>query len=314
MNKQQLYIYTYGYRPEEEELFHLETRSFFGEHTQHSCMISSIKIDPDRSPFMRERLEVIYKGEHFSSILKQVEQLNLNNQTFKVIFVKTNDLSDDDMISYDEQRHIERQIGMAIEGEADMRNPELVYGIITLGGNWYFGAYRKSKAKWLEHMHKPKGYSIALSTRVARAISNIAVPKDLTVKVIDPCCGIGTVLIEALSMGVDIVGRDINHFVVRGTRENLNFFNLKTDVVCGDISEVNQLYDVAILDLPYNHFSHATDDDQYHLLYHARRIAKKVVIVAVANIDDMLEQIGLTIVDRCTTRKGNFVRQILVCQ
>jgi len=79
-----------------------------------------------------------------------------------------------------------------------MRVPVLEYGIIKLGGHWYFGNYTKSKAKWLDHMHKPKIYSIALSTRVARAIANIAVPDTNEITVIDPCCGIGTVLVEAL--------------------------------------------------------------------------------------------------------------------
>jgi len=308
-----LFIYTYGYRPEETELFHLETRAFFGKDSNQPFIISPIEIHPDRSPFMRERLEVLYDGEKLTDILEQVEELELKNQSFKVIFVKTNDLKGSTKIDYNEQRDIERQLGMAIDGEADMRAPDLEYGIITLGGHWYFGLYKKSKALWLDHMHKPKGYSIALSTRVARAVTNIAVPDTNDITVIDPCCGIGTVLVEALSMDIDIVGRDINHFVVRGTRENLNHFNMQTDVVCGDISDINKHYDVAILDMPYNHFSHATEENQFNLLREARRIADKAVIVSVGDIDHMLNEIGFTIVDRCTTRKGSFVRQIIVC-
>src|SRR5690606_18857668 len=117
-----------------------------------------------------------------------------------------------------------------------VRHPDHVFGIVTLGGRWYFGNYIKSKAVWLTHMQKPRSYSIALSTRVARAAANIAVPMPTGVTAIDPCCGIGTVLVEALSMGIDMVGRDINHFAVQGTRENLAHFNLQTAVVCGDIS------------------------------------------------------------------------------
>lgn len=312
--KQQLYIYTYGYRPEETELFHLETRTFFGQDTNTPFIISPIEVHPDRSPFLRERLDVINDGDELTELLEQVTQLKLNNQSFKVIFLKTNDLEGNSKISYNEQRHIERQLGMAIDGEADMREPELIFGVITLGGRWYFGKYNKSKAIWLDHMHKPRSYSIALSTRVARAIANIAAPNPDKLKVIDPCCGIGTVVVEALSMGINIVGRDVNHFVVRGTRENLKHFNMNTDIVCGDISEINEHYDVAIIDLPYNHFSHATDEDQYNLLKHARRIANKVVVVAVGQVDDALREIGFTIVDRCTTHKGNFVRQIIVCR
>ncbi|CAM4107063.1 RNA methyltransferase [Paenibacillus alkaliterrae] len=308
-----LYIYTYGCREEEAELCRLEMRSFFGVDSPSNIMISEAAIHPDRSPFMRERLEVLYVGDTLNEIWEQVKQVQLDDATFKVIFVKTNDLTPDHKIDFDTARAIERDIGEYIEGEADVRNPDFVFGIITLGGRWYFGHYIKSKAVWLKHSEKPRSYSIALSTRVARAAANIAVPGLSGVKAIDPCCGIGTVLVEALSMGIDIVGRDINPFITRGARENIKHFDLETEVVCGDIADVSGHYDVAILDMPYNHFSRTTPEEQLSLIQHARRIASKVVIIAVDPMDDMLASAGFTIQDRCTTRKGNFKRQILVC-
>ncbi len=307
------YIYTYGYPPEEEQLCYLEMRSFFGRHTDSGLLMSSIDVHPDRSPFMRERIEVLYEGDHYEDIIKQVHAIDVQNRTFRVQFVKMNDLAPEQKITYDEQRKIERDIGMQIEGEADVRQHDLIFGIITLGGRWYFGPYIKARAVWLEHMKKPKNYSIALSTRMARAIANIAVPDPAGIAAIDPCCGIGTVLVEAVSMGINIVGRDINHFVVRGTRENLAHFQLQADVVCGDIAEVTAHYDTAVIDMPYNHFSHTTPEAQLSLLQHTRRIAKRAVIVSVGDIDDMLAEVGFTIKDRCTTNKGNFVRQIIVC-
>ena len=41
---------------------------------------------------MKERIEVMYEGDDLESILKQVEQIDLAGATFKVIFVKINDL------------------------------------------------------------------------------------------------------------------------------------------------------------------------------------------------------------------------------
>ncbi|MGI2296978.1 TRM11 family SAM-dependent methyltransferase [Paenibacillus sp. GXUN7292] len=314
MNKlEPLYIYTYGYRVEETGLCQLEMRMFFGKDTNGKILMSPVAVQPDRSPFMRERLEVMYEGENLEEILTQVKQIQLNEKTFKIIFVKTNDLAPEEELDFEEQRSIERALGEYIEAEASMRQPDFLFGIITIGGRWYFGNYISSKAIWLNHMKKPRNYSIALSTRVARAVANIAVPEPTGVNAIDPCCGIGTVLVEALSMGINIVGRDINHFVVRGTRENLVHFNLQADVVCGDISEVTDHYDTTIIDMPYNHFSHTTPEAQLSLLRHTRRIADKAVIVTVGEIDDLIKIAGLTIQDRCTTRKGNFVRQIIVC-
>jgi len=308
------YIYTYGYPPEETELCHLEMRSFFGKHTNNDLLMSSINIHPDRSPFIRERIEILFEGDTFEDILQQVHTIDVQHKTFKALYVKTNDLTPEQNIQYDERRQMERAIGMHIDGEADVHRPDLIFGLITLEGRWYFGPYIKAKAIWLEHMKKPRNYSIALSTRMARAIANIAVPDPTNVKAIDPCCGIGTVLIEALSMGINMIGRDINHFVVQGTRENLAHFNLQSTVVCGDISKVTEHYDTVIIDMPYNHFSHTTPEAQLSLLQHARRIANKAVIVSVGEIDEMLEDVGFTITDRCAAYKGNFVRQIIVCE
>ncbi|WP_376768658.1 TRM11 family SAM-dependent methyltransferase [Paenibacillus foliorum] len=312
-NQLPAFIYTYACREDELSLCQLETRSFFGKQAQANILKSTIQIEPDRSPFIKERIEVLYHGDSLPHILEQVSHIQMFEATFKVIFVKINDLEPADKIEYDERRAIEREIGMHIEGEADIHKPDHVFGIIALGGRWYFGNYMRNKAVWLHHMKKPRNYSIALSTRVARAAANIAVPDPLGVKAIDPCCGIGTVLVEALSMGIDIVGRDINPFIARGARENIAHFGFEGNVTLGDISDITASYDVAIIDMPYNLFSTTTPEEQFSILQHARRIASKVIVITIESIDEMIANAGLTIADRGVAKKGLFSRQILVC-
>lgn len=255
----------------------------------------------------------MFEGESISEIVEQVKGIHLPDSTFKVLFVKINDLNKEAKIDYDGQREIEREIGWHIQGNADVRNPDQVFGIVTLGGRWYFGKYVKPEAVWLKHMKKPREYSTALSTRVARAIANIAVPHPDGVKAIDPCCGIGTVLVEALSMGINIDGRDINPLVTDGSRENIAYFGLEGDVTTGPISEVTSKYDVAIIDMPYNLYTHATPEDQLSILKHARGFADKVVVVTIDTMDHMIEEAGFEIADRCVARKGIFSREIVVC-
>ncbi|MFC0271058.1 TRM11 family SAM-dependent methyltransferase [Metabacillus herbersteinensis] len=308
------YIYTYASSEEERSLCHLEMRSFFGKDSHINILKSSIEIDPSRSPFMKERIEVIYEGDNLTDIIEQVDQIEMDESTFKVIFVKINDLEKSEKIGYQEQRQIERDIGWRVQAEADVHHPDIVFGIVTLGGRWYFGKYRKSEAIWLHHLKKPREYSTALSTRVARAVSNIAVPNPEGVQAIDPCCGIGTVLVEALSMGIHIVGRDINPLVTDGSRENIAHFGLEGDVTTGPISDVTEKYDVAIIDMPYNLYTHATPEEQLSILKHARRITNKLVVVTIDTIDEMIEEAGFAIVDRCVARKSLFLREIVVCE
>ncbi|WP_379155429.1 TRM11 family SAM-dependent methyltransferase [Paenibacillus sp. sgz5001063] len=308
------YIYTYACTGDEESLCGMELRCLFDRDIPAAIFESDIEVDVSRSPFIKERIDVMYAGDSLEEIYKQTEQVEVEGQSFKVIFVKTNDLSPAEKIEYDERRVIEREIGMRIEGEADVNHPQLVYGIVTLGGRWYFGTYHKNKATWFRQMKKPRSYSIALSTRVARAAVNMAIPHPAGVRAIDPCCGIGTVMVEALSMGIDIVGRDINPQIVAGARTNIAHFGFSSTVTLGDIADIEDHYDVAIVDMPYNLYSRITPEEQLAILVHTRRIADRVVIVAIEAVDEMIAEAGFTIIDRCIAKKGAFSRHLMLCE
>lgn len=312
--KIQSFIYTYAFSKEERSLCRMEMRSLFGIESESKLMKSTNKIDPSRSPFIKERIDIMFEGDDLPDILAQVQQIELFEETFKVLFVKINDLDKSEKIEYDKRRVIEREIGMHIHGEADIHDPDHTFGIVTMGGRWYFGKYQKGESVWFHHLKKPREYSTALSTRVARAVVNIAVPNPDGIRAIDPCCGIGTVLVEALSMGIDIVGRDINPLAAGGSRENIAYFGLQGDVTLGPIADVSNSYDVAIIDLPYNLYTHITPEEQFSILQHARRFSKKVVVITIETIDEMIEAAGFIITDRCVAKKSLFSRQIIVCE
>ncbi|WP_338656919.1 TRM11 family SAM-dependent methyltransferase [Sporosarcina psychrophila] len=293
----------------------LEMRSFFGFDVTSTVLRSSIEIDPSRSAFMKERLDIMYEGDNLEEISRQVEQYDLDGSTFRVVSLNTTDLDTTKKIGHPERRKIEREIGLRVNGTPDLVNPPAnTFGIVLLDGKWYFGKLVESESVWFLHQKKPHMYSTALSTRVARAVANIAIPHPKGVRAIDPCCGIGTVLVEALSMGINIVGRDINPRVVLGSRKNIAHFELEGTVEIGPIAEVVDDYDVAIIDMPYNLFTHITPEEQLEILKEARRFTKKVIVVTIETIDHMLEEAGFVITDRCVAKKGHFHRQVLVCE
>ncbi|MFJ6267453.1 TRM11 family SAM-dependent methyltransferase [Lysinibacillus xylanilyticus] len=308
------FIYTYVHHVDEYDLCRMEMRSFFSLDSQSNYIISNIKIDPSRSPFIQERLEVLYEENSVENIKTLVKDLNINEVTFKVVCLNSMDIGETKKVPHSERRLIEREIGLCIDGEPDLNHPEIVFGLILIDGIWYFGKYMKSESIWLKHLHKPNSYSTALSTRVARAVANIAVPHPQNIRAIDPCCGIGTVVIEALSMGINIEGRDLYYNVCKGARENITYFGLTGKITVGPIAEVTEHYDVAIIDLPYNLFTHSSPEDQFDIIKHARRIADKVIVVTIETIDDMIEDAGFIIKDRCVTKKQSFLRQILLCE
>lgn len=303
------YIYTFACHDEEQSLCHLELYSLFGVELNEGFLISQRKINASRSPFVKSRVEILYEGVNIEEIAECVKDLKLEGATFKVICIDCTATMD-----YREQRDAERQIGLHIRGTAEMRKPERWIGAVKLEDRWYLGDYTKNEAVWLQHNNKPQHYSTALSTRVARAVANIAVPQTIGIKAVDPCCGIGTVLVEALSMGIDIVGYDINPLAVRGARLNLAHFQLPAVVSQGNLLTLEGDYDVVILDLPYNLCSVLPQDEQLLMLKAARRISSQAVIITTGEIDSAIELAGFSISDRGVVRKGSFVRQIIVCR
>lgn len=308
------YIYFYARHPYDDELCRLEMRAFFNEDSETNALISNRLIAPSRSVFIKGRLDVLFEADDFESFLQQIQQFHVEEETFKVTSLNQTQLYSTPKMELDERRKLERQVGLCIDAEPDLNNAKVQFYFVTIDSRWYFGQYTESKSVALKHKKKPHSYSTALSTSVARTVCNIAAPNPENLQLIDPCCGIGNVLVEALSMDFNIVGSDFNPLVVEHTLENIAYFGYKCDVTTKPIADVTGQYDVAIIDMPYNIFSRASAEEQYAILVEARRIAKKAVIVSIETIDDILDEVGFKIVDRCEAKKSNFIRQILVCE
>jgi tRNA G10 N-methylase Trm11 len=314
VRKLNAFIYITASNENERSLCKLEMRTLFGVEPGFNLVESPIRIEPSRSPFIKARIEVLFKGNSIGEIGELAKTIELDGSTFKVVVIDHDDPGSNGKIEYGDKRAIEREIGLRIRGKAEMRNPDRVYGVVRLGDQWRMGMLTQGEAIWLKHNDKPRKYSTALGTRVARAVVNIAVPRTEGVRVIDPCCGIGTVLVEAMSMGIDIVGREINPLAAIGARENLAYFGFGSKVTLGDMREITEVYDAAIIDMPYNLCSVLSDEEKLEMLRSARRFAGRAVIVTIESMDEIVEQAGFKMTDRGTVNKGHFIRHVMVCE
>ncbi|GJM70372.1 methyltransferase [Paenibacillus macerans] len=302
------YIYPFACHENELELCRMELRALFGQEPGAFALIDSrLRIEPNRSPFVSMRLDVLLAAGTLEEIITQVAELELDGRTFKVLYLK-NGLKR----TYEQQRELERQLGGRIRGKADMRQQDVTFGLLSLDDGWMFGICRPADPVWQLHIHKPQNYSTGLTTVVARALVNIAVPDPQGVRTIDPCCGMGNVLIEALSMGIDIVGRDLNPLAVRGARVNLRHFGYDDAglIAIGDLNDINEPFDAAIVDLPYNLCSVLSASERSLMLASVRRISKRAVIVSSEPLEPEIEAAGLKIMDSCSVSKGAFVRHV----
>ncbi|WEG14788.1 RNA methyltransferase [Pullulanibacillus sp. KACC 23026] len=308
------YVYTFSCSEEERSLCKLEQRSLFGEDSSGAILTSSIKRDPSRSPFIKERLEVLIRAKTLGELMEELSALPALSSSFKVQLLNTNKRPYLEKIDYEERQRMEREIGQVIRGKADLNNPELLFGLLYDTKEWIFGSYLENKKQWLLHQRKPHHYSTALNTRVARAVVNIALPCPIGKTLIDPCCGMGTVLIEALSMGIAIEGSDRNPLVMKGARENIIHFGYSGQVLLRDMHDIQDHFDSAIIDMPYNLCSVISDDEKLRMMRSARRMTDRLVIITVEPLETLINQAGFQMIDRCEVSKSHFTRQILLCE
>ena len=303
------YLYTTNYSSDEESLCKMEIKCLFNKPLDEKHLFSDIYVDPSRSPFIKKCISIMYTGETIKQIIDQIVMDKLTSINYKVAYINATD----ENMGFHERRRIEFEIGFNILGEAEMKNPGIVFGITKADNKWIFGECESNTSDWLFHNKKPFSYSNALKVNVCRALVNIAVANNLDCSVVDPCCGIGTVLIEAISMEINIKGYEINPYIGENAKTNLRYFGYEDVITIGDMNDIQNKFNVAIVDLPYGIFTQITTGEQLAIMASTRRIADKMVIITFEDMEQQITSVGFHIDDRCSVSKGTFKRHIFIC-
>jgi len=304
------YLYIINYRDNEEGLCKLEMKSLFQVSIDEKHFVSGIDMLPSRSVFIKHRISIISAADSIEELLLQVSALNNPLfKSFKFLYVNV----DKNEIEYNFWKTIVGRICIALNSAETHEQPEILLGFIRVNHTWIFGSCIKNDNEWNYHEHKPNTNSHSLSLRIARTIDNIAVQNNHNLSIVDPCCGVGTVIIEAASMGLNIKGYEINRKVASKAEENLSFFGVDNVIECKDMHKINDHFDVSIVDIPYGLFTSVSLTAQIEIIKTVRRISDKAVIITFENMEKIISDCGLTITDRCYVSKGRFTRYINVC-
>ena len=84
-----------------------------------------------------------------------------------------------------------------------------------------------------------------------------------------------------------------------------------------DIKDISKKYEAAIIDLPYNLFSHADDNNILQIIKSTAEITNRIVIVSTSDITNLISNTGLILSDYCSVNKrgkASFNRKIWVCE
>lgn len=304
------FLYFINYQDNERELCKMEMRCLFNREINEKYFFSDIDINASKSPFIKSKIKIIYSDESLDRMVRKIKEDNLSYDDFKVSYVK----SEQGDVQYEDRLEATRKIGFVVNGYPDMHKPRNPLAVTKINGLWIFGEYERNDFKWQKHNDKPYSYSNALGSRMARALVNIAMKDNEEGTLIDPCCGVGTVVIEALDLGIKVKGCEISKQIAYNARENVEFLGyLRDTIVCYDMHKIKDKYDSAIIDIPYGLFSPVTLEEQKAIIHTARNICEKMVIVTFEDMEKFIVEAGFSVIDKCVVPKGNFKRHILVC-
>jgi tRNA G10 N-methylase Trm11 len=191
----------------------------------------------------------------------------------------------------------------------DLRNPLHRFLVIIGEDGFTFGTVQtEADGSYRLHDDKPWTTSSSLDSRFSRALVNL-VPDAASI--LDPCCGAGSIVLEAASLGLNAFGVDWKPALVGMTRANLAHFGYDAGVELADSRTHVQPADAVVTDLPYGH---AIDSDEHEIraiLELSATQAPLGVFVAPADISAWLTSAGYTDIEVHTVlKRRGFTRWI----
>lgn len=305
------YFYFINCSDMEKDLCNMEMRSIFGKVPKDKILFSNKDFNPSRSPFIKFKINIRYVEDSIEEIISKIKNEKIKYDDFKVNYMK----SEDGDVSYEERLNAVRAIGFVVIGFPDIHNPKVELAVTKFKNKWIFGELIKNDFKWQKHNDKPHSYSNAIPLRMARALVNIATCDDRSLKIIDPCCGVGTVVIEALDLGFNVKGYEISKSIACNARNNIEYLGYNREIITsGDMHDINEIYDVAIVDIPYGLYSPITIQEQVNIINTSRKIARRLVIITFEDMDNIIISAGFRIIEKCYMTKGNMKRKISICE
>ncbi len=257
----------------------------------------------DDHTFLHFQVKILIIEEDYLKFTQQIKNTNYNNWYL-------NSWQHNKDINYQKRMDITKEIANILPGEGTIKNQSINLIWAYIDNKWILGEIKYNPYSYKKRIDKPFQYSNSLTTRLSHQIIELCnlVFKEGTI--IDPCCGIGTVVIEGLIKNRDIVGTEISYLIANNAKENLKHFKFDPSKINKqNMLENNNKYDILILDMPYGFYTSAKQSDQINILNHSLKMANNIILVSTKEYSEFPNKNFKKILE-VNLRKNNLVRYI----
>lgn len=261
-----------------------------------------------RAAFVHQGVGVIARASTFEALVEQVRsaaEVGIDADRFRI---DVHDPADRLPLG---KTAVAVTLADAIPNWPDLGNPLHRFVVIAEADTVLFGeVVATADVGYRRHDTKPWTTSSSLDSRFARGLVNL-VPDARSI--LDPCCGAGSIVLEAAALGIEAFGVDWKTPLVGMTRENLAHFGYRGAVVQADSRTHVQPVDAVVTDVPYGHALDSDEGEIRAIIEQCAAMAPLGVFVAPADITPWLTAAGYTDVAVHTVMKRRgFTRWIHV--
>ena len=301
------YLYLLSGDPREHELALTELWALTGVEGRERIVVGERAADVGRAAYVSVCAELLASGPSPGDLDEALAGRGLTYERFRItpVLVPPRPAVDGRQVVIDVAAHI--------DGSVDLARPLHELLLVGSEGEWHLGhVVSRSLRGFRAHEHKPHGFSSSLPARLARCMVNlVAAPGDT---IVDPCCGAGTILLEAWAAGMRAVGADLNPKLAGMTRANLAHFGYPEWVCVADGAHFAARGDAVVTDPPYGRQSRREEGLYERLLASFPSLAPRLSLVTAAPVEDLLEAAGYAIRRVAYTRRGGFERRVYVAE
>jgi tRNA G10 N-methylase Trm11 len=288
---------------EDAELAAAEAWAFTGVEPVGRLVHAPLAVDISHSAYLRHCVAVEAQGADLVELVADCHRAGLAYEGFHLEVFRPPPRQ---VVNGQE---VTREVANAITGRPDLSHPRVTLAVVVSDQGWCCGRLVSvGRNRWLQGMERPHHFSSALPQRMARALANLVAGPGQAL--IDPCCGIGTVVMEAADAGVIAFGSDHNGRMLHFLAVNLEHFGLPRRLFRADARQLTGHFDGAVLDLPYGRNLIGDLPLWRELIAPLRQAARRSVVVAPTLLTQPLGELGFRVVRVARVPKGGLTRYI----
>ncbi len=296
------YFYLLTGPPGERELAALELWVLAGVEAAGVCAEGAVAADVSGAAYTRFCAETLATGRSLEELAAATQAANLVFDQFRIEVYRPAPKAPEG------RTEIARRVADALLGRPNLSFPQVRLAVVAQPGAWRLGRIVSASRQDWRQWRPPANFSAALPAQMARALVNlVAAPGDT---LLDPCCGMGTVVAQAAQRGVRAVGVEISKKLAGRAAAAIRAGGGGGLIVAGDGRCLGGRAEAAVVDLPYGRTSKVAPGLYRDLLANVARLARRVVVVAAQPVEETLEAAGLRLLRRARAQSGRLTRHV----